>query len=123
MGSDWLSTLGEVPSVFDELESRFPHLSNLATQGHVRESELRLQKEIREVEGRLQKKIKEVGGRLRKELKELDAKIVGLEGRLQEEIRQVEVNLMRAMNAQTRWMLGGLAVLDAVLKLADVLIG
>ena len=69
-------------------------LSNLATQGHVRESELRLQKEIREVEGRLQK-----------------------------EIKQVEVNLMRAMNAQTRWMLGGLAVLGAVLKMADVLIG
>jgi hypothetical protein len=31
------------------LEERYPHLPELATQGHVRESELRLQKEIEQV--------------------------------------------------------------------------
>jgi hypothetical protein len=38
------------------------------------------------------------------------------------ETKQVEVNLLRAMNAQTRWLLGGLAVLGVVLKLADLIL-
>ena len=101
-----------IAEAFDALENRFPQLADIATQGHVRESELRLQKEIKEVEGRLQREIKEV----QKEIREV-------EGKLGKEIKQVEVNLMRAMNAQTRWMLGGLAVLGTVFKLADVLIG
>lgn len=42
-----------IAEAFDELEARFPQLADLATQGHVRESELRLQKEIKEVEVRL----------------------------------------------------------------------
>jgi len=107
-----------IAEAFDALEARFPQISDLATQGHVRESELRLQKEIIEVEGRLQKeiaaldlKITEVEGRLRKELEQI---------RL--ETKQVEVNLLRAMNAQTRWLLGGLAVLGIVLKLADLVL-
>ena len=101
-----------IAEAFDALESRYPQLADVATQGDVRESELRLQKEIKEV----QKEIKEVEGRLRVEIREV-------EGRLAKEMKQVEVNLMRAINAQARWMLGGLAVLGAVFKLADVLIG
>ena len=49
-----------IAEAFDELEDRFPQLADLATQGHVRESELRLQKEIKEVEGRLRKEIEAV---------------------------------------------------------------
>jgi hypothetical protein len=33
-----------IAEAFDALETRFPQLFDLATQGHVRESELRLQK-------------------------------------------------------------------------------
>ncbi len=130
-----------IAEAFDALESRYPQLADVATQGDVRESELRLQKEIKEVEGRLRVEIREVEGRLqveigqvRKEIKEVEGRlrveIREVEGRLQveigqvrKEIKQVEVNLMRAINAQARWMLGGLAVLGAVFKLADVLIG
>ncbi|MBK1632355.1 hypothetical protein CKO31_16750 [Thiohalocapsa halophila] len=90
-----------IADAYEALEARFPQLNDLATQGHVRESELRLQKEIKEVEARLQRDIKDV---------EL-------------QIKQVEVNLHKAMAAQTRWLLGGLAVLGAVFKLADLLIG
>jgi predicted RNA-binding protein with PIN domain len=89
-----------IAEAFDALEARFPQISELATQGHVRESELRLQKEIKEVEGRLRKELEQI--------------------RL--ETKQVEVNLLRAMNAQTRWLLGGLAVLGVVLKLADLIL-
>jgi len=119
-----------IADAYDALDARFPQLNDLATQGHVRESELRLQKEIKEVEGRLQKEIKEVEARLQKEIKEVELQIREVEARLQEQIKgvelqikQVEVKLHQAMAAQTRWLLGGLAVLGAVFKLADLLIG
>jgi chromosome segregation ATPase len=126
-----------IADAFDALDARFPHLNDLATQGHVRESELRLQKEIkgvelqiREVEGRLQKDIKEVEARLQKEIKEVEARLqkeikaVELKiSQVEVRISEVEVNLHKAMAAQTRWLLGGLAVLGAVFKLADLLIG
>jgi peptidoglycan hydrolase CwlO-like protein len=115
-----------IVDAIEALEARFPHLNDLATQGDVRESELRLQREIkgvelqiREVEGRLQKEIKEVESRLQKEIKAVELKISQVEVR----IREVEVNLHKAMAAQTRWLLGGLAVLGAVFKLADLLLG
>ncbi|MBK5939383.1 hypothetical protein [Halochromatium roseum] len=101
-----------IAQAFDALEARFPQLNDLATQGHVREAELRLQKEIKEVEARLQKDIKA----LELQIKEVDA-------RLQERISQLEVSLHQALAAQTRWLIGGLAILGVVLKLADVLIG
>jgi hypothetical protein len=103
-----------IADAFEALEARFPHLHDLATQGHVRESELRLQKEIKGVE--LQ--IREVEARLQKEIKEVELKI----GQVEVRISEVEVNLHKAMAAQTRWLLGGLAVLGAVFKLADLLI-
>ena len=108
-----------IADAFDALEDRFPQISDLATQGHVRESELRLQKEIKEVEARLQKEIKEIEARLLKEIKAVELKISQVEVRISE----VEVNLHKAMAAQTRWLLGGLAILGAVFKLADLLIG
>ena len=108
-----------IADAYDALDARFRQLNDLATQGHVRESELRLQKEIKEVEGRLQKEIKEVELQIREVEARLQEQLKGVE--LQ--IKQVEVNLHQAMAAQTRWLLGGLAVLGAVFKLADLLIG
>jgi len=45
-----------------------------------------------------------------------------VEARLLTEMKTIEVNLHKAMAAQTRWLIGGLAVLGVVLKLADLLI-
>ena len=119
-----------IASAFDALEARFPQINDLATEGHVRESELRLQKEIKEVEARLQEQIKgvelqitEVEARLQKEIKEVDARLQEQIKGVELQIKQVEVNLHQAMAAQTRWLLGGLAALGVILKLADVLIG
>ena len=126
-----------IASAFDALEARFPQINELATQGHVRESELRLQKEIKEVELRLQERIKgvelqikQVEARLQEQIKGVELQIKEIEARLQEQIKgvelqikQVEVNLHQAMAAQTRWLLGGLAVLGTIFKLADLLIG
>ena len=119
-----------IADAFDALEARFPRISDLATQGHVRESELRLQKEIKEVEARLQEQMHAIDARLQEQIKGVELQIREVDARLQEQIKgvelqikQLEVNLHQAMAAQTRWLLGGLAVLGAVFKLADMLIG
>lgn len=89
-----------IADAFEQLEERYPHLKELATQGHVRESELRLLREIRETEGRLRLEIegvrlemKEVEGRLRLEIEGVRLEIKEVEGKLQREIREVESRL------------------------------
>ena len=78
---------------------------------------------LRETELRLQKEIKEVEARLQREIKGLELQIKEVEAGLQERIAQVEVSLHKAMAAQTRWLIGGLAILGTVFKLADLFIG
>ncbi len=84
-----------IAEAFDALEDRFPQIADLATQGHVREGELRLQKEMAEIEGRLQQEIKalelkitEVEGRLRKEMTEIEA-------RLRKDLEQIRLETKR----------------------------
>ncbi len=106
-----------IAEAFEALESRYPQLSDVATQANLRETELRLQKEIeairleikqvegklrleieavrleiKQVEGQLQKEIKEVEGRLQKEINEV-------EGRLQKEIKEVEGRLQKEIES------------------------
>jgi hypothetical protein len=64
------------------LEERYPHLPDLVTQHHLRESELRLQKEIEQVRTSLRLEIE----RVRAELRETEL-------RLQKEIAQVRTDL------------------------------
>ena len=115
-----------IAEAFEQFEERYPNLKEIATQGHVRESELRLQKEIKEVEGRLQKEIREVEGRLQKEIREV-------EGRLQKEIReldikikevevklqQTEVRLIGAIHRQTYWVIGSVGTVIGFIRLLD----
>jgi molecular chaperone GrpE (heat shock protein) len=49
-----------IADAFEQLEDRYPNLKDMATQAHLRETELRLQKEIKEIEGRLQIEIREI---------------------------------------------------------------
>jgi len=96
-----------IAEAFDELEDRFPQLADLATQGHVRESELRLQKEIKEVEGRLRKEIEAV----RKETEQV---------RL--ETKALEVRLNQAMHRQTMWIIGAVGAIVGLVRLLDAII-
>ncbi len=91
---------------FETLEERYPQLSDVATQSHIRESELRLQKEIKQIEAKIT---------------QIESKITQVEANLRTEMKQIEVNLQQAIAAQTRWMLGGLAALGALFKLLSVL--
>ena len=129
-----------IAEAFEQFEERYPNLQEIATQGHVRESELRLQKEIKEVEGRLQKEIREVEGRLQKEIREvegrllkeikgIDIKILELEGRLQKEIKEVEIKLQQtevrlvsAIHRQTYWVIGSVGTVIGFIRLLDWLL-
>ncbi|MGZ8249390.1 hypothetical protein [Methylomagnum sp.] len=93
-----------IAEAFGQLEERYPHLKEIATQGHVRESELRLQKEIEGV---------------RLEIKEVEL-------RLQKEIRTVEVKIAETRADPIRWVVGvGLLqstlIIGVLLKVAHLI--
>ncbi len=99
-----------IAEAFERLEERYPHLPELATQGHVRESELRLQKEIKEVELRLQKEIEHLRGEMRT-----------AELTLLKEIEQVRGEIARSKNDLLKWlvplMVGQVIAIAALVKL------
>jgi len=100
-----------IAEAFDELEARFPQLTDLATQGHVREAELRLQKEIKESEGRLRKEITELEGRLTKEIEHIRV-----------EVKALEVRLTQAIHRQTLWVIGAVGAIVGLVRLLDAVI-
>jgi chromosome segregation ATPase len=107
-----------IAEAFDAFETRFPQLSDLATQGHVRESELRLQKEIKEVEGRL-----------RMEIEHIRLEIKGLEGALRKEIEQIrveikalEVRLAQAIHRQTLWVVGAVGAVVGLIRMLEAVV-
>jgi fructoselysine-6-P-deglycase FrlB-like protein len=57
-----------IAEAFERLEERYPHLPELATQGHVRESELRLQKEIEKIRAELITRIEQVRAELKADI-------------------------------------------------------
>ena len=73
-----------IAEAFGQLEERYPHLKDIATQGHVRESELRL---LKEIEG------------VRLEIKEVELS-------LQKEIKGVEVKIAETRADLVRWVVG-----------------
>ena len=87
-----------IAEAFGQLEERYPNLKDLATQGQVRESELRLQKEIKEVEGKLRKEIESV--RLEVEGVRLEIEGVRLE------VKGVEVKIAETNAGLVRWVVG-----------------
>ena len=93
-----------IAEAFERLEERYPHLPDLATQGHVRESELRLLKEIEQVRGelratelRLQKEIEQVRADLKASIEQvradLKASIEQVRADLKADIEQVRADL------------------------------
>jgi hypothetical protein len=106
-----------IAEAFERLEGRYPHLPDLVTQGHLRETELRLQKEIELVRG----EIKETELRLRKEIELLRGEIRETELRLQKEIEQVRGEIVRSKVDLLKWliplMFAQVAAIAALVKL------
>ncbi len=121
-----------IAEAFERLEERYPHLPDLATQGHVREAELRLQKEIEQVradlratELRLQGEIEQVRAELKIDIEHLRAELKAdieqiradlhaTELRLQKEIAHVKLDLLKWL---VPLMFAQVAAITALVKL------
>ena len=102
-----------IAEAFERLEERYPHLPDLATQGHVRESELRLQKEIEQVRAEIEQ--------VRAEVEQVRAGLRETELRLLKEIEQVRGEVARTKVDLIKWivplMFAQVAAIAALVKL------
>jgi len=62
-----------IAEAFEALEERYPHLGDMATRAHLRETELRLLKEIEQVRADLKVEIEQVRADLTKEIEKVRA--------------------------------------------------
>ena len=83
-----------IAEAFERLEERYPHLPELATQAHVRESELRLQKEIEQVRA----EIEQVRAELKKDIEQVRAD-------LKLDIEQVRGDIARNRADLLKWLI------------------
>ena len=99
-----------IAEAFERLEERCPHLPDLVTQGHLRESELRLKKDIEQVRAELH----ETEPRLKKYIEQLRAE-------LKKDIEQVRGEIGRAKVYMLKWMVplmfGQVALIAALVRL------
>ena len=114
-----------IAEAFERLEDRYPHLPDLATQGHVRESELRLQKEIEQVQANLKLEIEQVQANLKLEIEqvraELKLEIEQLRSELKLDIERVRGDVARVKVDLLKWlvplMFAQVAAIAALVKL------
>jgi hypothetical protein len=102
-----------IAEAFERLEERYPHLPDMVTQGHLRETELRLQKEI--------ELVKAETVQMRAEIVQIRGEIRETELRLQKEIEQVRGEIVRSKVDLLKWliplMFAQVAAIAALVKL------
>ena len=115
-----------IAEAFAQMEERYPNLKEVATQGQLRETELRLQKEIKEVEAKLSKEIesvrleiKEVEAKLTVEMKQLEVRLTHDIEQNQREIREVEIRLTQTIHRQTLWVIGSVGAVVGGIRLLE----
>jgi hypothetical protein len=110
-----------IAEAFERLEERYPHLPELATQGHVREAELRLQKEIQQVQATLRVEIEQVRATLALDIAQVRSELRATELRLLKEIEQVRAEIVRSRFDLLKWMVplmfAQVAAIAALVKL------
>ena len=98
-----------IAEAFERLEERYPHLPELATQAHVRESELRLQKEIEQVRAELKADIEQVRAELKGDIErtraELKKDIEQVRADLKLDIEQVRGDIARNRADLFKWLI------------------
>jgi len=99
-----------IAEAFERLEERYPHLPELATQAHVRESELRLQKEIEQVRAELKLDIEHVR-----------AQVEQVRGQIEQVRADLKLDIARSRNDLLKWLvpmlLAQVGVIAALVKL------
>jgi len=91
-----------IAEAFEQIHARYPHLPDLVTQHHLRESELRLQKEIEQIRADLTLEIEKVRT-------DLTLQIEQLRGEVKTEIEQlrgeVKTEIERSRNSLLLWLI------------------
>ena len=117
-----------IAEAFERLEERYPHLPALATQAHVRESELRLQKEIEQVRAEIEQVRAELKldiEQVRAQIEQVRAEVEQVRAELKRDIEQVRADLKleiaRSRNDLLKWLfpmlLAQVGVIAALVKL------
>jgi hypothetical protein len=110
-----------IAEAFERLEERYPHLPDLATQGHVRESELSLQKEIEQLRAELKADIEQIRADLRETELRLQMQIEQIRADLKLDIEQLRGEVARTKVDLLKWivplMLAQVAAIAALVKL------
>ena len=60
-----------IAEAFERLDERYPHLPDLVTQGHLRDSELRLKREIEQLRGDVSRDIEQLRGDIGKDMEQI----------------------------------------------------
>ena len=96
-----------IAEAFERLEERYPHLPNLVTQSHLRETELRLQKEIEQLRGEVRTDIEQLRGEVKTDIEQLRG--------------EVRTDIERMKNELLKWliplMFAQVAAIAALVKL------
>lgn len=79
-----------IAEAFERLEERYPHLPDLATQQHLRETELRLQREIEQVRANLTLQLEQLRGEVKTEIEQLRG--------------EVKTDIERSRNSLLAWL-------------------
>ena len=114
-----------IAEAFERLEERYPHLPDLATQGHLRETELRLQRDIQRIGAELMAEMERVRAELQVEIEkiraELKTDIERLRAELKTDIAQVKTNIAQIKTDLRKWlvplMFAQVAAIAALVKL------
>jgi chromosome segregation ATPase len=114
-----------IAEAFERLDERYPHLKEVATQAHLRETELRLLKEIEQVRREIQQaradlrlEIEQLRSELKGDIEQLRAELKGdieqLRGEVRTQIAQAKVDLLKWV---VPLMLAQVAAIAALVKL------
>jgi len=110
-----------IAEAFERLEERYPHLPDLATQAHLRETELRLHKEIEQIRADLKADIEQVRAELKADIEQVRAELRETELRIQKEIEVVRREIVQVKVDLLKWlvplMFAQVAAIAALVKL------
>ena len=94
-----------IAEAFEALEERYPHLGDMATRAHLRETELRLLKEIEQVRADLKVEIEQVRADLRLEIEKNRTEIERVRADLIKAIEKTRTDLkVEIAHGHTAWL-------------------
>ncbi|MEY6431350.1 DUF1640 domain-containing protein [Thioalkalicoccus limnaeus] len=91
-----------IAEAFERREERYPHLPDLVTQSHLRETELRLQREIEQMRADLTREIEQVRTDLTREIEQVRA---DLTLRIEQLRSELKTDIERSRNSLLAWLI------------------